>query len=198
MALFGVPKVHEDDPVRAVKAAREIHDLVKALSPKLEQKVGQSLAMHTGINTGLVVTGEVDVGKGTHGVVGDTLNLASRLADIARPGEILTSPETRELISPYFETKPLEAVTIKGKARPLTPYLVVGELAIETRFDAAERRGFSAFTGREQELATLRSCLDKAAGGNGQFVTVIGEAGVGKAACCMNFVTPWTGTKSLS
>jgi len=145
------------------------------------------LAMHTGINTGLVVTGEVDVDKGTHGVVGDTLNLASRLADMAGPGEILTSPETRELISPYFETKPLGAVTIKGKAQPVTPYLVVGELAVRTRFDASERRGFTAFTGREQELATLRSCLDKVAGGNGQFVTVVGEAGVGKSRLLYEF-----------
>jgi class 3 adenylate cyclase/tetratricopeptide (TPR) repeat protein len=187
MALFGVPKVHEDDPVRAVRAAREIHDLVKILSPKLEQKIGQPLAVHTGINTGLVVTGEVDVGKGTHGVVGDTLNLASRLADMAGPGEILTSFETHELISPYFETKPLGAVNIKGKSQPMTPYLVVGELAIRTRLEASERRGFTAFTGREQELATLHSCLDEAAAGNGQFVTVVGEAGVGKSRLIYEF-----------
>ena len=78
MALFGVPKTHEDDPVRAIRAAREIHDLVEALSPELEERVGRPLSMHTGINTGLVVTGEVDMEKGTHGVAGDTINLACR------------------------------------------------------------------------------------------------------------------------
>ncbi len=187
VAIFGVPKVHEDDPVRAIRAAREIHNRVKGLSPDIEKKIGQSISMHTGINTGLVVTGEVDVDKGTHGVVGDTLNLSSRLADMAGPDEVLVSRETRELISPYFETKPLGAVTIKGKAQQLTPYLVVGELAVRTRLDAAELRGFTAFTGREQELATLRSCLGKVVGGEGQFVTVVGEAGVGKSRLMYEF-----------
>ena len=67
MALFGVPKAHEDDPVRAIRAAGEIHDLLEALSPQLEEKIGKSLSMHSGINTGLVVTGKVDLEKGTRG-----------------------------------------------------------------------------------------------------------------------------------
>jgi class 3 adenylate cyclase/tetratricopeptide (TPR) repeat protein len=187
MALFGVPKAHEDDPIRALRAAREIHDLVLAISPKVEEKVGQPIAMHTGINTGLVVTGEADAQKGTHGVVGGTLNLASRLADLAKPGEILVSPETEELIAPYIETKALETITIKGKTQPMTPYSVVGELAVQTRFEAAEKEGFTAFIGREQELTALHSCLDKAVGGNGQFVTVVGEAGVGKSRLVYEF-----------
>ena len=187
MVLFGVPKVHEDDPVRAIKAAREIHDLVEAISSKLKQKIRQPLNMHSGINTGLIVTGEVDVEKGTHGVVGDTLNQASRLADIARPGEILVGSQTHELVTPYFETKPLAAVSIKGKAKPVTPYLVVKELVVSNRFEAAEQRGFTTFTGRRQELITLNSCLDKAMTGNGQFVTVVGEAGVGKSRLLFEF-----------
>ena len=68
MAIFGVPKAHEDDPVRAIRAAREIHDLVKFISPEVEGKTGTPLVMHSGINTGLVVTGEVNPDKGTHGV----------------------------------------------------------------------------------------------------------------------------------
>jgi len=187
MALFGVPKVHEDDPVRAIRAAREVHDLVKAISPKLEQRIGRPLTMHSGVNTGLVVTGEVDVGKGTHGVVGETLNVASRLAEMAGPDEILTGEQTRELIAPYFEMRPLGAMTIRGKGQPVTPYLVMGELAVRTRFEAAKRRGFTLFTGREQELATLHSCLGKAAAGYGQFVTVVGEAGVGKSRLMYEF-----------
>jgi class 3 adenylate cyclase len=60
MAIFGVPNAHEDDPIRAVKAAREIHECVDAISPDVETRIGQPISMHTGINTGLVVTGEVD------------------------------------------------------------------------------------------------------------------------------------------
>jgi len=82
MALFGVPKAHEDDPIRAIRAAREIHELVDSMSPEVAKSIGRPISMHTGINTGLVVTGEVDMEKGTHGVVGDTINLASRLQTI--------------------------------------------------------------------------------------------------------------------
>ena len=82
LALFGVPEAHEDDPVRAIRAAREIHDLVEAMSPRYEDKAGQPLSMHSGINSGLVVTGEVDTEKGTHGVAGDAINVASRLSSL--------------------------------------------------------------------------------------------------------------------
>ena len=187
MAIFGVPKVHEDDPLRAIRAAKEIHNRVKRISPEIKKKIGQSISMHTGINTGLVVTGEVDVNKGTHGVVGDTLNLASRLADVAKPDEILVSRETHGLISPYFETRPVGAVTIKGKAEQLIPYLVVRELAANTSFDVTTQKGLTVFTGRQQELTVLHSCLEKAAAGEGQFITVVGEAGVGKSRLFYEF-----------
>ncbi len=73
MAIFGVPQVHEDDPIRAVKAAREIHKVVDKISPDVEKRIGQSISMHTGINTGLVVSGDVDMVRGTHGIAGDTV-----------------------------------------------------------------------------------------------------------------------------
>ena len=94
VAFFGVPRVHEDDPVRAIRTAREINELVDAISPQFESKVGKRLAMHTGINTGLVVTGEVPAGKGVLGVTGDIVNLASRLSTLAKPGEILVGRDT--------------------------------------------------------------------------------------------------------
>ena len=72
MALFGAPEAHEDDPVRAIKAAREIHGVISSISPRYEKRIGKPLAMHTGICTGLVVTGDVNQEKGTHGVLGYT------------------------------------------------------------------------------------------------------------------------------
>jgi class 3 adenylate cyclase len=89
MAIFGVNQSQEDDPVRAVKSANEIHALVKTLSPQYEEKIGQPLSMHTGINTGLVVTGELNLEKGVHGVAGDTINVAARLSAAANAGDIL-------------------------------------------------------------------------------------------------------------
>jgi class 3 adenylate cyclase len=119
MALFGVPKAHEDDPIRAIKVAREIHELVDALSPEVEKRVGQPVSMHTGINTGLVVTGEVDMEKGTHGVAGDPINLASRLSSLAGAGEILVGPGTYRRAEGHFTFEALKPTTLKGKAEPV-------------------------------------------------------------------------------
>jgi len=94
MALFGVPKAHEDDPVRAIRAAMEIHNSVRTISPELEEKIGKPLSMHTGVNTGLVVTGEVNLEKGTHGVAGNTINVAARLSSLADAGTIIVGPDT--------------------------------------------------------------------------------------------------------
>jgi class 3 adenylate cyclase len=187
MAFFGVPAAHEDDPVRAIKAAREIHEIVHGMSSRVEEKIGHRLSMHTGINTGLVVTGEVNVAKGTHGVIGDTLNLASRLAGLAKPGEILVSSETQNLISPYFQTESLGLVTFKGKTQPIQAYYVHDELPEESRFEVSAKRGLTRFTGREQELAALHNCLEKTVAGRGQFLTVVGEAGVGKSRLLYEF-----------
>ena len=94
VALFGVPKAHEDDHLRAIRAAKEIHEIVNAVGLQYEEKIGRRLTFHSGITTGLVVTGEVNLEKGTHGVAGDTINLASRLSGIAKPGEILVGEST--------------------------------------------------------------------------------------------------------
>jgi class 3 adenylate cyclase/tetratricopeptide (TPR) repeat protein len=187
LAIFGLPAVHEDDPVRAVRAAMEIHRLVRSIRPELEYRIDQPLRMHSGIHTGLIVTGEMIVEKGVHGVVGDTLNLASRLADIAKPDEILISSQTRDLIAPYFETKPLGQVNLKGIVRPIKPHLILGALTVKTRFEAAKRHGFTHLIGRRRELALLNECLEKTVAGRGQFVTVTGEAGVGKSRLAYEF-----------
>jgi len=201
MALFGVPNAHEDDPVRAIKAAIEIHAAVNAISPKIEEKIGQPLEMHSGINTGLVVTGDVNLEKGTHGVVGDTINMASRLADMAKPGEIIISLETSQLSALHYKVKKLEPFPIKGKAQLISAYKVEDDLGIANLFDAYANQGLTAYTGREQELSVLHSCLKEAVIGKGQFVTIVGEAGVGKSRLFYEFqnsidknkVTIWRG-----
>jgi len=187
MAVFGVPIAHEDDPIRAIEAANEIHSLVEKMSPQFEEKIGQSLSMHSGINTGLVVTGEVDLEKGTHGITGEAVNLASRLQGLAKDGEVLVGPATCRQAEGYFTFESLEPTMVKGRIRPLTPYRVVEESNVRTRFEAAQQRGFTAFTGREQEITALHICLNKTLKGNGQFVTVVGEAGVGKSRLIYEF-----------
>ncbi|MCX5852189.1 MAG: zinc ribbon domain-containing protein, partial [Deltaproteobacteria bacterium] len=133
LALFGVPKSHEDDPVRAIRAAREIHDIAKRLSPPLEKRIGRPLYMHTGINTGLVVTGELNLEKGTHGVLGETINVASRLSELAEKDEIFVGVETHHQAEGYFNFEGLESVTVKGKIEPVKIYKVTSPKETPTK-----------------------------------------------------------------
>jgi class 3 adenylate cyclase/tetratricopeptide (TPR) repeat protein len=187
VALFGIPSAHEDDPVRAVHAALELHDLVRRMSQEAETRIGHPLRLHSGISTGLVVTSLRDRRDGTVGITGDTVNLGARLAGHAPSDAILLAPDTQRLVAGFFETERLAPVTLKGKAGPTVPYQVKGAKGIGTRFEAAVSRGLTPFTGREAELATLRKCLERALTGNGQFLTVLGEAGIGKSRLLHEF-----------
>ncbi len=127
VALFGVPKSHEDDHIRALKAAREIHQSVNVLDPGYVEKIGTRLTFHSGIATGLVVTGNVNLEKGTHGVAGDTINLASRLSGLATPGEILVGESTYLQSKGMFSFERLHPVFVKGKAERVIPYRLLEE-----------------------------------------------------------------------
>jgi class 3 adenylate cyclase len=180
MALFGVPKAHEDDPVRAIRVAREIHDLVEVLSPELEERMGRPLSMHTGINTGLVVTGEVDMEKGTHGVTGDAINLGARLSALAEAGDILAGAETYKASKSQFTFEALKPTKVKGKSEPIPIYKVLSEKAGATRI-SREMQVSSEMVGRDKELAKLELHILKAVNGQGSVINVFGEPGVGKS-----------------
>ena len=181
LALYGIPTAHEDDPIRAVKATLELHKMVRQMSPEVESRIGKPLTMHTGINTGLIVTNLRDDRDGLYGITGETVNTGARLKSRAGADDILVSSETNRLITPYFETIALEETRLKGKKEPTVPYQVIAKSKIQTRFEVAEQKGFTPYTGRVQELNILNTCLDRVVQGKGQFVTVVGEAGVGKS-----------------
>ncbi|MEE9609626.1 MAG: AAA family ATPase, partial [Desulfatiglandales bacterium] len=186
MVLFGVPKVHEDDPARAILTALEINERVQALSPHFEDGIGQPLAMHSGINTGLVVTGEVDLGKGTHGITGDTINVASRLEGLARPGEILVGPATYAQTKSFFNFEHLEPATVKGKAEPVHIFKVLSPKQVSRKVRLAS--GLSAeLIGRKAELARLENIFNRLKDGHGNIVSVCGNAGAGKSRLVEEF-----------
>lgn len=188
VSLFGIPTAHEDDPLRAVEAALEMQDMVRRISVELEPKLGQALSLHTGINTGLIVTSARDAREGTYGLTGSALTIGARLTSMAQANEILVSPETHRLVAPFFLTQPLDLTFVKGKDTPLVPHRIVGKTQIKTRFEAARQRGLTPFFGRDQELANLKSLLEKAIASQGQFVTVEGEAGMGKSRLLHEFL----------
>jgi class 3 adenylate cyclase/tetratricopeptide (TPR) repeat protein len=186
MAIFGVPKAHEDDPVRAVKAAIEIHKLVEQISPKLEEKTGVSLSMHSGINTGLVVTGEVKLDQGTHGLTGDVINTAARLQGLAKTGEILVGYETHRQTEGFFDYDELEATKLKGKEKPVPVYRMVSPK--DKPFTIHRLSGVRAnLIGRKSEIALLREALQNLRGGKGSIFSICGDAGTGKSRLVEDF-----------
>jgi class 3 adenylate cyclase/tetratricopeptide (TPR) repeat protein len=186
MALFGATTSHEDDPVRAIHAAREIHNRVKSLSPEYEEKIDHSLSMHTGINTGLVVTGQINLKKGTHGVAGEAINVAARLSDLCGADEILVSHDTYKQAEGYFDFEELESVVIKGKSEPIRIFIVssVKEQPIKVhRLD-----GFKAeLIGRKVEINQLADAVHSLKEGKGSAISICGAAGTGKSRLVGDF-----------
>jgi class 3 adenylate cyclase/tetratricopeptide (TPR) repeat protein len=186
MAIFGVPQAHEDDPIRAIKAAREIHHTVDRFSPEVEEKTGQAISMHTGINTGLVVTGEVNLERGTHGVAGDTINLAARLSSLAKPGEILVNVDTCRQVEGHFECAFHKDATVKGKADPVEVHKVLSERKAPVTIRRLS--GVRAdLVGRSVEMAELTDAVDKLKQGKGRIFSICGAAGTGKSRLVEEF-----------
>ncbi len=170
MALFGAPCAHDDDPVRAARAALDIHQAMSALSTEL----GGNLSLHAGIASGEVVAG--GLGRNDHQeytVLGDAVNLASRLDGLANPGETLIAEAVQRAVADHVECEPCGEVRLKGLNRPVRVWRAKGLLV------SGVRRG--PFVGRHSELRQFSSLLDSCKGdGTGQVILVRGEAGIGK------------------
>jgi hypothetical protein len=161
MAVFGVPLAHEDDALRACRAAVEMRDALP----------GMGVAGRIGVNTG-----EVLVGTEERLATGDAVNVAARLEQAAQPNEILVGDATLELVRGGVETELVEPLELKGKAEPVSAHRLVAVL------EAPERSHESRFVGREREVELIRAAWDGAlAGQRCELVTVVGEAGVGKS-----------------
>ena len=186
MALFGATEAHEDDPVRAIKAAREIHNRVNALSPQYEERIEQPLVMHSGINTGLVVTGDIDLEKGTHGVAGDSINVAARLSSLGMADDILVGPDTYYQSEGYFDFKELAPATIKGKSQPMRIYKVVAQKEQPSKLHRLH--GFKAdLIGRKAEIHLLSDGVKNLSHGTGAVFSIYGSAGTGKSRLIQEF-----------
>jgi class 3 adenylate cyclase/tetratricopeptide (TPR) repeat protein len=177
MAVFGVPVVHEDDALRAVRAALEMRDRVRVLNEQLEVEHGETIEIRTGVNTGEVVAEETADPQSF--VVGDAINVAARLEQAADPGEILLGSATYRLVRDAVRVEEVEPKELKGKSAPVSAYrlleLVAGPEPIARRLD-------SPMVGRERELQALRQALERAAAESSlQLFTILGSAGVGKS-----------------
>lgn len=174
MAVFGAPVSHEDDGVRAIRAALAIQRSARSLNSTLETTYGIRIAIRIGVNTGEVVAGLLPGEVLAYTVTGDAVNTAQRIESAAPPDGVLVSESTLALARNAFIFGPLPPLTLKGKSEPVAVYRVLGP---ERR---ASPRGGPKIVGRESELARLYAHYREALAGNGQVVHVHGEAGVGK------------------
>jgi class 3 adenylate cyclase/Tfp pilus assembly protein PilF len=181
VSLFGIPASHEDDFVRAVRAALDLHERVRELAAELEPRLGALLGVRSGVHTGALVAQRLREGARRYLVAGAPVQIATRLAALAEADAILVSPECQRLIAPFVETKAGAPVLVQADAPSMVPYRVVADSGLTTRLDAARRVGLTPYIGRATELGTLTQRLDLARGGEGQVAMVIGEAGAGKS-----------------
>jgi class 3 adenylate cyclase/tetratricopeptide (TPR) repeat protein len=168
MAVFGIPQAHEDDALRAVRAALEMRDALPALG--IEARIG--------VNTGEVVTGTEE-----RLATGDAVNVAARLEQAAKPGEVLIGPDTLRLVRHSARTEPVEPLELKGKAEPVAAHRLLSVAAEE------ERRHETRFVGRSSELDALRTAWRRAEEEERcELLTVVGDPGVGKSRLTVEFL----------
>jgi class 3 adenylate cyclase/tetratricopeptide (TPR) repeat protein len=179
LAVFGIPSAHEDDPERAVRAALAAHERFAGFAERVESRFGLSVGLRTGINTGNVVSGRETAARGELMVSGDAVNVAARLQQAARPGEILVGARTQGATSRAVLYGPKRELDAKGKSTPVSAWEAQA-VAVEPAMRDSE---FSApLIGRDEEITLLemvaaRSRRERVP----QLVTLFGPAGVGKS-----------------
>jgi class 3 adenylate cyclase/tetratricopeptide (TPR) repeat protein len=184
MAVFGIPRLHEDDPIRAVRASAAMAEELERLNAELQAERGVTLIIRTGITTGEVVAG--DPAAGQRLVTGDTVNTAARLEQAAKPGEVLIGEPTYRLVRDAVRVEPVDPLELKGKAEPVPAYRLLG---VEAGAEAHARRLDSPMVGRDRELRLLGEALDRAVSERtSHLFTLLGPAGVGKSRLVLEFI----------
>jgi class 3 adenylate cyclase/tetratricopeptide (TPR) repeat protein/ribosomal protein L40E len=183
MALFGAPIAHEDHAQRACYAALSIQKGMIEYGERVKNQYGMDFQMRIGLHSGPVVVGSIgDDLRVDYTAIGDTTNLAARVEQAAKPGEVWMSQETRNIIRGYFKEASVGEIPLKGKAQPQHLYRLISDLPeVRTRFAVGLARGMTDLVGRRPEMEALRSAYERVKGGEVQVVDVVGEAGVGKS-----------------
>ncbi|MGH2522607.1 MAG: adenylate/guanylate cyclase domain-containing protein [Anaerolineales bacterium] len=192
LAFFGAPIAHEDDPVRAVRAALDLINEARKYADELRPRHGIEFAMRVGLNTGLVVVGDVGSNlKYEYTAMGDAVNLAARMQSAARPMSVLISEYTYRFVAPAFDCTDLGPIEVKGKAGPVRVYEVNGLKPQPGRMRGLATAGLeSPMVGRDSELQALLKLSAVVRAGLGRAAVVIGEPGLGKT----RLITEWKQT----
>jgi class 3 adenylate cyclase/tetratricopeptide (TPR) repeat protein len=177
MAVFGIPVLHEDDAVRAVRAAVDLREAIAVLNEELEHALDVRIEVRIGVNTGEVIAG--DPGGGHSFVAGDAVNVAQRLEAAAHPGEILIGEETHRLARDAVLAEAVEPLELKGKRDPVIAYRLVD---VTPGAPGHARRLDSPMVGRDHERELLQQAFERVVEDSTcRLVTILGPAGVGKS-----------------
>ena len=188
MALFGAPIAHEDHAQRACRAALDIQRAMVAYGEKIGKDYGLEFRLRIGLNSGPVIVGSIgDDLRMDYTAIGDTVNLASRMEGLARPGSVLVSRNTHKLAVDFFRFEPLGKVAVKGKEEMQEAYELISPSGVETRLAASMARGLTRFVGRRNSMAALMEAYERVRERSGQVVGLVGEAGVGKSRLVLEF-----------
>jgi class 3 adenylate cyclase len=187
LAFFGAPVAHEDDPVRAVRAALDLIEIAREYDSDVRKQYGIEFAVQIGLNTGPVIVGRVGSDlRYEYAPMGGTVNLAARMQAAASPMSIVISDHTYSFVAPLFDTRNAGPVQVKGQAKPVQAYQV-----LEARTDPGRVRGLvglqSPMVGREAEMAALLHLCEAVRAGLGRAALVVGEPGLGKT----RLITEW-------
>jgi class 3 adenylate cyclase/tetratricopeptide (TPR) repeat protein len=185
VALFGAPIAHEDHAQRACHAALYLSDQLVRYAEQLKREEGLDFSVRMGLNSGEVVVGAIGEDlQMDYTAIGHSVGLGQRMEQLAEPGRAYLTEYTAALISGYFELRDKGLLEIKGVRMPLRVYELAGAGAARTRLDISGARGFTRLVGRESELASLETALDRVVGGKGQVLGIVAEPGLGKSRLC--------------
>jgi class 3 adenylate cyclase/tetratricopeptide (TPR) repeat protein len=177
MAVFGIPQLHEDDALRAVRAAAELRERLAALNEELERERGVRIALRTGVNTGEVVAG--DAAGAQFYATGDAVNVAARLEQTAAPDEILVADSTYRLVRDAVSAEPVDSLELRGKAEGVAAWRLLSALDSGPPF---VRRLDAPLVGRAEDFARLRDAYERSRDERrAGLCTVIGAPGLGKS-----------------
>jgi DNA-binding SARP family transcriptional activator len=184
MAAFGIPHQHEDDALRAVRAAVELRQAINALNEDLQRDHGVAIQIRSAINTGEVLAGHSASGEPF--ATGQAVNVAMKLRESALPAEIVLGPLTQSLVRDAVATEPADEVEMGGALGPIAAHRVVSVPGSAH----ARRLGGAALVGRREELERLRQALEQARAENrSRVLTILGEAGVGKSRLALELAS---------
>jgi len=187
MALFGAPLAQEDHAIRACYAALRMQQRITAYCDEVQRTHGISILIRVGLSSGEVVLRGLGPDPAALSAVGQTVHVASRLEQLAKPGTILASAETIALGANRVRARGLGPVNVKGLTVPIEVFEVQGGVSSTVRAESG-RRAPGPLIGREEEMRRLAAALDQVTDGPGRIVALVGEAGIGKSRVVREFI----------